>query len=34
MFDLPGEEIIEEVIVDVRSVKGENDPTVIYSITQ
>ena len=33
MFDLPGEENIEEVIVDVGSVKGENDPTVIYSKT-
>ena len=31
MFDLPGEENIEEVIVDVGSVKGENDPTIIYS---
>ena len=31
MFDLPGEDNIEEVIVDVGSVKGENDPTIIYS---
>jgi len=31
MFDLPGEDNIEEVIVDVSSARGESDPTIVYS---
>jgi len=31
MFDLPGQDNIEEVIVESGSVKGENDPAIIYS---
>ena len=31
MFDLPGQENIEEVIVDIGSVKGEYEPIIIHS---
>ena len=31
MFDLPGLENIEEVIVDIGSVKGEYEPIIVYS---
>ena len=31
MFDLPGQENIEEVIVDMGSVKGKYEPIIIYS---
>ena len=31
MFDLPGQENIEEVIVDIGSVKGEYEPIIVHS---
>ena len=31
MFDLPGEDNIEEVIIDVGAAKGENEPIVVHS---
>jgi len=31
MFDLPGQEDIVEVIVDIASVKGESDPIIVHS---
>ena len=31
MFDLPGQENIEEVIVDIGSIKGEHEPIIVYS---
>ena len=31
MFELPGEDNIEEVIIDVGTVKGQNDPLIIHS---
>ena len=31
MFDLPGQENIEEVIIDVGAAKGQTDPIVIHS---
>jgi len=31
MFDLPGQENIEEVIIDVGAAKGQNDPIIIHS---
>ena len=31
MFDLPGQENIEEVIVDIGSVKGEHEPIIVHS---
>ena len=31
MFDLPGQENIEEVIVDLGTVKGENQPIIVHS---
>ena len=31
MFDLPGQENIEEVIIDIGAAKGQNDPLIIHS---
>ena len=31
MYDLPSQENIEEVIVDLGAAKGQNDPIVIHS---
>ena len=31
MFDLPGQNNIEEVIIDIASVKGESQPIIVYS---
>ena len=31
MFELPGQEDIEEVVVDIGSIKGQNDPLIIHS---
>ena len=31
MFDLPGQENIEEVIIDVGAAKGQTDPIIIHS---
>ena len=31
MFELPGQDNIEEVIIDVGTVKGQNDPLIIHS---
>ena len=31
MFELPGQENIEEVIVDINSVKGESQPIIVHS---
>ena len=31
MFDLPGQENVEEIIIDVGAAKGQNDPLIIYS---
>ncbi len=31
MFDLPGQENIQEVIIDLGAAKGQNDPIIIYS---
>ena len=31
MFELPSQENIEEVIVDINSVKGESQPIIVHS---
>ena len=31
MFELPGQDNIEEVVIDVGTVKGQNDPLIIHS---
>ena len=31
MFDLPGQENVEEIIIDAGAVKGQNDPLIIHS---
>ena len=31
MFDLPGQENIEEVIIDIGAAKGQNDPIIVHS---
>ena len=31
MFDLPGQENVEEIIIDTGAVKGQNDPLIIHS---
>ena len=31
MFDLPGQENIEEVIIDMGAAKGQNDPIIVHS---
>ena len=31
MFDLPGQENVEEIIIDAGAAKGQNDPLIIYS---
>ena len=31
MFELPGQDNIEEVIIDVGTVKGQSDPLIIHS---
>ena len=31
MFDLPGQENIEEVVIDMGAAKGENDPIIVHS---
>ena len=31
MFDLPDQENIEEVIIDIGSVKGESEPIIVHS---
>ena len=31
MFDLPGENNIEEVIIDTGAIKGDSDPIIVHS---
>jgi len=31
MFDLPGQDNIEEIIIDAGAAKGQNDPLIIHS---
>ena len=31
MFDLPGQDNIEEVVIDIGAAKGQNDPIIIHS---
>ena len=31
MFDLPGQENDEEIVIDAGAVKGQNDPLIIHS---
>ena len=31
MFELPGQENIEEVVIDLGAAKGQNDPLIIHS---
>ncbi len=31
MFDLPGQDNIEEVVIDVGAAKGESEPIIVHS---
>ena len=31
MFDLPGQDNIEEVVIDIGTVKGESEPIIVHS---
>ena len=31
MFDLPGQEDVQEVVIDLGAAKGQNDPLIIHS---
>jgi ATP-dependent Clp protease ATP-binding subunit ClpX len=31
MFDLPGQDNIEEVVIDIGAAKGESDPITVHS---